>query len=129
MNYLLRNDNFFIENTKIESRNPHGGARNPVLWATCPGMLGGARAQYIDRYIYIYICSTVLFFKSCQKKAVSNCPVEIINFRGVDNLFHNLYMFLKYKLYLVFRVSYFVFRISYLVFRIWYIAYRIYKCV
>ena len=52
---MLRNDNFFIENTKTESRNPHGGAWNPVLWATCPGMSGGARAQYIDRYEYIYI--------------------------------------------------------------------------
>ena len=42
-----------IENTKTESRNPHGGAWNPVLWATCLGMPGGARAQYIDRYTYI----------------------------------------------------------------------------
>ena len=60
INYLFRNDDFFIENMKTESRNPHGGAWNPVLWATCPGMPGGARTQYIDRYImYIY---TYIFF-------------------------------------------------------------------
>ena len=68
INYLLRNDVFFIVNTKMilcakievsfVPRNRDGGARHPVLWATCPGMPRGARAQYIDRYmISIYIRS------------------------------------------------------------------------
>ena len=35
-------------------RNRGGGARTPVLLATSPGMPGGTKAQYIDRYIFTY---------------------------------------------------------------------------
>ena len=52
INLLFRKYDF-VPNRKRSHLCPGtavGGAWNPVLWAICPGMPGGARARYIDSY-------------------------------------------------------------------------------
>ena len=81
----FENIKFYIKNISIRPRSPQA----PALGEPFAGKPGETRGQYIDRYLYIYIC---IYYKKRRRRPSSSSVVVVRpSFRRSTDLSHSTY--------------------------------------